>query len=95
VLVTVTFYLRARIGMRSFRLIHYLSLIGYLGATLHGLYAGTDSPLPAMHILYDVTGLVVLFLTVYWLAMIWLKKQEAQREAARARLMRHHPRVVR
>ncbi len=33
--------------MRTFRIIHVLSLIGYLGATCHGIYAGTDSPLPA------------------------------------------------
>jgi len=45
-LVTITFYLRSRIGKRIFRLIHYLSLVGYLGATLHGVYAGTDSPSP-------------------------------------------------
>jgi hypothetical protein len=51
-LVTVTFYLRNRIGMRLFRLIHVLSLVGYLGVTLHGLYAGTDRPTAAILPIY-------------------------------------------
>jgi predicted ferric reductase len=67
ILVTVTFYLRRRIGMRTFRAIHVVSLIGYLGATLHGLYAGTDAPLPAMQIMYKGTLLAVVFLLAYWI----------------------------
>jgi len=68
-LVTVTFYLRSRIGMNAFRKIHILSLVGYLGVTLHGLYAGTDAPLLTMQLLYRGTSLVVVFLTVYWLVL--------------------------
>jgi len=93
-LVTVTFYLRKRIGMRLFRLIHVLSLVGYLGATLHGVYAGTDSPLPTMQLLYKGTGLVVIFLTVFWLVLMALRKLEARREAlaaARSHYRRHAP----
>ena len=36
-LVTFTFYLRHRIGAKLFRSLHVLSLVSYLGATLHGL----------------------------------------------------------
>lgn len=56
-LVTITFYLRSRIGMSAFRSIHELSLIGYLGATLHGLFAGTEGALPGMQIIYLGGGL--------------------------------------
>jgi len=68
-LVAVTFYLRQQIGVQAFRSIHVLSLLGYLGATLHGLFAGTDSALPITMFLYAGTFLVVVFLTVYWLFM--------------------------
>ncbi|MGD0612982.1 MAG: hypothetical protein ABSB41_15905 [Anaerolineales bacterium] len=78
-LVTITFYLKRRIGMRAFRAIHVLSLLGYLGATLHGLYAGTDAVLPAMQLVYKGTGLTVLFLTVFWLIMVALRKRTAPR----------------
>ena len=68
-LVTVTFYMRQAIGSRLFRGIHALSLAGYLGATLHGLFAGTDSALAITKAIYIGSFLVVVFLTVYWLVM--------------------------
>ena len=75
ILVTATFYLRQKIGMKTFRLIHYTSLIGYLGATFHGIFAGTDSSLPAAMLMYVATFLVVVFLVAYWLLMIWFSKR--------------------
>jgi hypothetical protein len=35
-----------------------------------------------MRILYDVTGLAVLFLTVYWLVLLGLRNAERRRQAA-------------
>ena len=67
--------------MKTFRTIHVLSMLGYLGATLHGLYAGTDAVLPAMQLLYEGTGLVVLFMTVYWLVLVVYRRAEAKRKA--------------
>jgi len=75
-LVTFTFYLRQRIGAKAFRSIHVLSLVSYLGATLHGLFAGTDSALPVTMLLYAGTFLVVVFLTVYWWIMRRFRKDE-------------------
>jgi predicted ferric reductase len=79
-LVTITFYLRNRIGMKAFRSIHWFSFVAYLGVTLHGLYGGTDSPLAAMQLLYRGTGLVIIFLTVYWLGLK-VQKNIASRRA--------------
>jgi predicted ferric reductase len=78
-LVTVTFYMRRTIGLEAFRKIHLLSIAGYLGATLHGLFAGTDSALPITKVLYAGTFLVVIFLTVYWLVIGGLNKLERVR----------------
>jgi len=88
-LVTITFYMRSKIGVKAFRSIHVLSLLGYLGVTLHGVYAGTDSPLAAMQFLYKGTALVVIFLTVYWLGLKYVQKQDAKKQAIRQRLHRH------
>jgi predicted ferric reductase len=82
-LVTVTFYLRKIIGAQAFRRIHTLSLVGYLGATLHGLFAGTDSALAVAKLLYGGTFLVILFLTIYWLVTLGLNKHEKTQEKAR------------
>lgn len=78
-LVTLTFYMRQSIGTRTFRSIHMLSLFGYLGATLHGLFAGTDSALAVTKLLYGGTFLVVVFLTAYWLVLKALAKPAPQR----------------
>jgi predicted ferric reductase len=78
-LVTVTFYLKAKIGMSAFRKIHYLSLVAYVGSTLHGLYAGTDGVLPIANLLYKGTFLATLFLIVYWIILLYFRKQEEEK----------------
>ena len=93
-LVTITFYLRNRIGSRNFRIIHYLSLAGYIGATLHGYYSGTDTALPAMQILYKISGLAVLFFTVYWLVLLAMRKAENRRKAAELAASMAHKRHI-
>jgi len=75
-LVTLTFYLRSQIGGKAFRSIHLLSMLGYLGATLHGFFAGTDSALPITMLLYILTFLVVIFMTVYWIFMRYVGQDE-------------------
>jgi len=78
-LVTITFYLKKMIGTELFRKIHYLSLVSYLGATLHGLYAGTVSVLPIANLLYKGTFLITLFLIVYWVILLYFKKREEEK----------------
>ncbi len=89
-LVTVTFYMRRQIGTQAFRGIHLLSFVGYFGATLHGLFGGTDSALPMTKVLYGGTFLVVLFMTVYWVILIGLTKREKQQIEAAARQRPQH-----
>ena len=79
-LVTTTFYIKKRIGMHSFRVIHYLSLAGFLGGLLHGFFSGTDTALPAMRIVYYATGLSALFFTVYWVVMVSMHRAEKKRQ---------------
>ncbi len=70
VLVTVTFYLRRWIGQKTFRVIHLLSFLAYAGVTVHGLLSGTDSALVTTQVMYAASALVIVFLTVYWLALV-------------------------
>ena len=86
-LVTVTFYLRRHIGVRAFRLIHGFSLVAYLGATLHAIYAGTDSPLLTTQVLYRGSFLSIVFLSAYWLVS-WLQGRfgAARRESGANRI---------
>ncbi len=79
VLVTVTFYLRGKIGMKAFRWIHMSSLLGYLGVLVHSIFSGTDSSLTSVLLLYVSTFLITVFLMTYW---IYLSVQKNKLKAA-------------
>jgi len=81
-LVTVTFYLRKKIGQKRFKSIHTLSILAYLGVVLHAFFAGSDSSLAAVQLIYLSTFLVVVFLTAYWLILgRQLKQGKTERPA--------------
>ena len=80
-LVTITFYIRSKIGMKTFRAIHITSLIGFLGAWAHSVFSGSDTSLWSVEILYLGTFLVVVFLTAYWLIMQAFKKSQLSRKS--------------
>ena len=75
ILVTVTFYIRSLISMKTFRKIHYLSIAAYVGGLFHGLYAGTDSALTWTQMMYWGTFLSTVFFSVYWLVIVRSKKK--------------------
>jgi predicted ferric reductase len=75
-LVTVTYYLRGKIGMKAFRAIHVLSLVSYLGVTAHGLMSGTDSSLTSVIVLYAGTFLATVFLLAYWVMTVIQKRAQ-------------------
>ncbi len=77
-LVTVTFYMKNRIGNAAFRAIHISSLVGYAAAAVHGLLAGTDGALPIVVVMYVGTFLSVVFLMVYWIALMIQRRQLAR-----------------
>jgi sulfoxide reductase heme-binding subunit YedZ len=79
VLVTVTFYIKSKIGMRAFRTIHILSLAGYFAALAHSFFSGTDTPLFTSVLMYAVTSLMVVFLFTYWLVGVMQKKASQKR----------------
>jgi predicted ferric reductase len=69
-IVTVSFYLRRRIGYKTSRMLHYLSFLAYIGATVHGILAGADTPLFSTQLIYEETAVVVVLLTAYWVKQL-------------------------
>lgn len=43
VVVTASFYVRRRIGQRTWRLLHYATFLAFIGASAHGIMSGSDS----------------------------------------------------
>ena len=64
-LVLLSFYVRKRIGTRAWRTIHYLSFAAFVGATIHGLMAGSDTSAGWVYAAYLTLTVVVVFLTTY------------------------------
>ena len=67
--ITGSFYVRARIGHRTWRALHMASFATYALATAHGILAGSSSTQPWMQALYLGSGATVVFLTNYRLLL--------------------------
>lgn len=65
IIVAFSFYIRKRIGHKTWRVIHYISFAIFGLTLLHGLLSGTDSPEAWARGLYWASGVSLLFLTVY------------------------------
>jgi methionine sulfoxide reductase heme-binding subunit len=68
-IVMGSFYVRRHIGQRAWRLLHYAAFAAFLGATIHGLAAGSDASAPWAQALYLGSATIVTFLLVYRIGM--------------------------
>jgi predicted ferric reductase len=86
VVVIASFSLRRRIGQKRWRTLHYLTFLAFLGATAHGLMAGTDTGAPWALWGYLLLTAGVVFLTGYRivLAVAVRRTPAASRPAPRA-----------
>jgi predicted ferric reductase len=67
-IVTASFYVRRRIGQRTWRILHYVTFLAFAFTTAHGIMSGTDTSAPWAWWVYVVATTVVVFLTVYRIA---------------------------
>ncbi len=65
IIVAFTFYIRRRIGQKTWRVIHITGYIGFLLAFIHGITSGTDSNALWAQQFYWGMGIIVLFLSFY------------------------------
>jgi methionine sulfoxide reductase heme-binding subunit len=66
-----TSLLRARMGLRSWRLVHWSAYLCWPVAVVHGLGTGTDTPVRWVLVLTVCCVLVVAALTLWRLALSW------------------------
>jgi predicted ferric reductase len=71
-LVTLSFYVRRRIGHATWRRIHYLSFVVFLMVTVHGLMSGTDTARAGVRVMYQTAGWSVLGLGIYRALAVWV-----------------------
>jgi predicted ferric reductase len=65
VVVYASFYARKYIGQRGWRILHYTTFLAFVGGTLHGLMAGTDTSASWALWSYVGASVVVVFLLGY------------------------------
>ncbi len=65
VIVTLSFYIRKKIGHKVWRSLHYISFLSYLSALLHGLAIGTDTGAVWAQWFYWISGGSLLLLFIY------------------------------
>jgi predicted ferric reductase len=80
VFVSASFYLKRYIGQKGWRVLHYATFALFLGAMLHGIFAGTDTRQAWVQYMYLASGLAVLFLSFFRI----LASNRAARKAAGA-----------
>lgn len=85
--VTFSFYARRQIGVRAWRLIHYLGFGVFWLSVAHGLGAGTDSVSPIMLSTYIVTSGTIVLLTTYRVLIACTRQMDlgAERTTSRRR----------
>ncbi len=76
-LVLLSFYVKKRIGAPAWRRVHYLSFLAFLGATVHGLMAGSDTQAAWVFLGYLVMTTIVVFLFVYRIVLSVVAKRSA------------------
>jgi predicted ferric reductase len=67
VLVT-SFYVQKRLGHRTWRALHFSSFLLFVVATLHGIFAGSSTGMPAMQLVYLLCGGGVSLMLLYRIA---------------------------
>ena len=82
--VLASFYLRRRIGQRTWRLLHYLTFLSFAGATAHGILSGSDSGTAWAWWSYVGATALVVFLTGYRVVTgITASRERASQSASR------------
>jgi sulfoxide reductase heme-binding subunit YedZ len=78
-IVTGSFYVRRHIGQRTWRTLHYLTFLAFVGATVHGIAAGTDSGAAWARFIYLGAATSVVFLLSYRIARSVAERRTARR----------------
>ena len=73
-IIVLSFYVRKVIKQKTWRLLHYLTFLAYIGATVHGIAAGSDSGSWWAWTSYVTSLSAVVFLATYRLSLVAAKR---------------------
>ncbi len=76
--ILLSFYLRRKIGQKTWRTLHVLTFVTYASVFIHGITSGSDSGTVLMQVIYWITGVVLLFLLAFRLLTASAQKRQPQ-----------------
>jgi predicted ferric reductase len=80
VVVYGSFFVRRQLGQRTWRALHYTTFLAFVGATVHGVMAGTDSPAGWAFLIYATATVAVVFLLGYRITLGVARSAHAERK---------------
>jgi len=81
--IAASFWVKKRIGQKTWRTIHFGSFAGYFLALVHGFGAGTDSHVPVVYWMYVVSAAAVVSLTIFRVLAARSMRAKSRRPAGR------------
>jgi predicted ferric reductase len=75
-IVTLSFYVRRRIGQRTWRTLHYVTFLAFAGSTIHGIGAGSDAGSVWVQAMYLGSMALVAFLLTYRIGISLVERSE-------------------
>lgn len=76
-LITLSFYIRKSIRVKTWRIIHYFSYLTFSLILLHGITSGTDTATNWVSTMYWFSGFSLFFLLIYRLVLEFNKRLQA------------------
>lgn len=64
-ILALSFYVKSKIGQKTWRGLHYISFLVYVFALYHGVTSGSDSGASWSQMYYYISGGVLVFLLIY------------------------------
>lgn len=83
--ITVSFYVKKRIGQNAWRAIHMASFGTFLGSALHGIFSGTDTAQPVIMGMYVSSLAMVSLLMIIRIAQSVVAPERSAPAAGRPR----------
>jgi predicted ferric reductase len=65
IILVVSFYIRKKIGSKTWRAIHFTSFLMFILVVVHGITSGTDSSSPLVQYSYLISSIIVVGLVIY------------------------------
>lgn len=79
-IVTLSFYVRKKIGPKTWRAIHFVSFLTYVSVLVHALLAGTDASAMGAQLFYMISGGLLFFMILYRILVSSAAAREKKRK---------------